>query len=98
MRRRCGAQALGESFSPNTLQRKRQRTFLFVHPLSGLVPVHGAPQGSLPALEDGDVFLTWPGSAPLSSTFRQEHLISVLQLLQLFTGCPEPYSDSPKLT
>lgn len=58
-------------------------------PISGLVPVHGAPQGSLPALENGDIFLTRAGNAPLGSTFRQEHLISVLQLFQLFTACPE---------
>lgn len=67
--------------------------FFWCVPQSGLVPVHGAPQGSLPALEDGVVFLTGAGS-----TFRQEHLISALQLLQLFTGHPETYRDTVSMS
>ena len=65
-----------------------------MHPISRLIPIHGALDSSLPALEDRDVFLTGAVSTAFWGSFGQEGLVGGLQLLQLFLGLPEACSDS----
>lgn len=54
------------------------------------VPVHGAPESPLPALEDRNVLPILDGSTCLWCSSGQENFISALQLLQLFPAPPEP--------
>lgn len=59
------------------------------HPVLSLaVPIHGASESPLPALEDRNVFPTWAARTLLGCSTGQEHLVGALQLLQLFPGPP----------
>lgn len=54
------------------------------------IPVHGAPESPLPALEDWDVLPILDESACPWCFSGYENVISALQLLQLFPAPPEP--------
>lgn len=54
-----------------------------------VVPIHGAPQSSLPALEDGDVLPVWAAGALLVCTSGQKLIVCTLQLFQLLARPPE---------
>lgn len=54
-----------------------------------VVPIHGAPQSSLPALEDGDVLPVRAAGTLLVCTLGQKLIVGTLQLFQLLTRPPE---------
>lgn len=64
------------------------------HPESRLVPIHGASESSLPALEDDGVLRTRAASTVLGRSMGTKHFVTVLQLLQLLPVSPEASSES----
>lgn len=54
------------------------------------IPVHGAPESPLPALEDWNVFPIWDASTRLWRSPGHEDIVGAVQLLQLLPAPPEP--------
>lgn len=66
-----------------------------MYPVSRVaVPVHGAFERALPALDDRDVLLPRTGPALLGQALGHKHLIDALQLLQLLSVLPKAGLES----
>lgn len=69
-----------------------------LHPVSRLVPIHGASESSLPATEGRDVFHIRAASTALGCSLGQVGFVDDLQPFQLFLGPPEACSGGQRDT